>query len=64
MNPQEAFGLGYAAHRASTSPAAIHRRQARYGAKITYDLDLTRDGAVPVLGFSTAVEPTISSSIN
>ena len=23
----------------------------RYGAKITYDLDLTRDGAVPVLGF-------------
>ena len=25
--------------------------QERYGAKITYDLDLTRDGAVPVLGF-------------
>ena len=23
----------------------------KFGAKITYDLDLTRDGAVPVLGF-------------
>jgi NitT/TauT family transport system ATP-binding protein len=26
----------------------------RFGAKITYDLDLTRDGAVPVLGFLRA----------
>ncbi len=26
----------------------------RFGAKITYDLDLTRDGAVPVLGFIRA----------
>ena len=29
-----------------------HQAQERYGAKITYDLDLTRDGAAPVgLGF-------------
>jgi len=26
----------------------------RFGAKITYDLDLTRDSAVPVLGFTKA----------
>jgi NitT/TauT family transport system ATP-binding protein len=28
----------------------------RYGAAITYDLDLTRDGPVPVLGFTRPVE--------
>jgi NitT/TauT family transport system ATP-binding protein len=26
----------------------------RFGAKITYDLDLTREGAVPILGFLRA----------
>ncbi len=29
----------------------------RYGAVITYDLDLTRDSAVPVLGFSKPLKP-------
>jgi NitT/TauT family transport system ATP-binding protein len=28
----------------------------RFGAAITYDLDLTRDGPVPVLGFTKPVE--------
>jgi NitT/TauT family transport system ATP-binding protein len=47
---KEAFGLAtrlIALDRPRRDPQA----QARFGAKITYDLDLTRDGAVPVLGF-------------
>ena len=47
---REAFGLAtrlIALDRVRRDPQA----QERYGAKITYDLDLTRDGAVPVLGF-------------
>jgi len=47
---REAFGLAtrlIALDRPRRDPQA----QERYGAKITYDLDLTRDGAVPVLGF-------------
>jgi NitT/TauT family transport system ATP-binding protein len=46
---REAFGLAtrlIALDRPRRDPQA----QERYGAKITYDLDLTRDGAVPVLG--------------
>ena len=47
---KEAFGLAtrlIALDRPRRDPQA----QERFGAKITYDLDLTRDGAVPVLGF-------------
>jgi NitT/TauT family transport system ATP-binding protein len=47
---KEAFGLAtrlIALDRPRRDPQA----QGRFGAKITYDLDLTRDGAVPVLGF-------------
>ena len=47
---REAFGLAtrlIALDRPRRDPQAPER----YGAKITYDLDLTRDGAVPVLGF-------------
>ena len=47
---KEAFGLGtrlVALDRTRDDPQA----PGRYGASVTYDLDLTRDGAVPVLGF-------------
>jgi NitT/TauT family transport system ATP-binding protein len=47
---REAFGLAtrlIALDRPRRDPQAPER----YGAKITYDLDLTRDGTVPVLGF-------------
>ena len=50
---REAFGLAtrlIALDRVRRDPQA----QERYGANITYDLDLTRDGAVPVLGFLKA----------
>ena len=33
----------------------------RFGAVITYDLDLTRDSAVPVLGFSKPLEAASSA---
>ncbi len=50
---KEAFGL---ATRLIALDRPRHDPQApeRFGAKITYDLDLTRDGAVPVLGFIKA----------
>src|SRR5437016_6993518 len=50
---KEAFGL---ATRLIALDRPRHDPQApeRFGAKITYDLDLTRDGAVPVLGFIRA----------
>ena len=58
---KEAFGLAtrlIAFDKVRRDPQA----QQRYGARITYDLDLTRAGPVPVLGFSkpatTLVEPT------
>jgi NitT/TauT family transport system ATP-binding protein len=47
---KEAFRLGtrlIALDRIRHDPQAPER----FGARITYDLDLTRDGAVPVLGF-------------
>ena len=50
---KEAFGLAtrlIALDRPRDDPQAPER----FGAKITYDLDLTRDGAVPVLGFIKA----------
>jgi NitT/TauT family transport system ATP-binding protein len=50
---REAFRLGtrlIALDRSRIDPQAPER----FGAKITYDLDLTRDGAVPVLGFLRA----------
>jgi NitT/TauT family transport system ATP-binding protein len=50
---KEAFGL---ATRLIALDRVRHDPQApeRFGAKITYDLDLTRDSAVPVLGFTKA----------
>jgi NitT/TauT family transport system ATP-binding protein len=50
---KEAFGL---ATRLIALDRVRHDPQApeRFGAKITYDLDLTRDSAVPVLGFIRA----------
>ncbi len=50
---KEAFGLAtrlIALDRPRRDPQAPER----YGARITYDLDLTRDAAVPVLGFIRA----------
>ncbi|MCF3643036.1 ABC transporter ATP-binding protein [Rhizobium sp. TRM95111] len=52
---KEAFGLGtrlLAFDKPRIDPQAPHR----YGARIIYDLDLTRDGPVPVLGFSKPIE--------
>ncbi|WP_316201575.1 MULTISPECIES: ABC transporter ATP-binding protein [unclassified Bradyrhizobium] len=51
---KEAFGL---ATRLIALDRVRHDPQApeRFGARITYDLDLTRDSAVPVLGFIHAV---------
>jgi NitT/TauT family transport system ATP-binding protein len=50
---KEAFGL---ATRLIALDRSRHDPQApeRFGAKITYDLDLRRDSAVPVLGFTRA----------
>ena len=47
---KEAFNLGT---RVVAFDKVRHDPQApgRYGARVTYDLDLTREGAVPVLGF-------------
>jgi NitT/TauT family transport system ATP-binding protein len=50
---REAFGLAtrlIALDRPRVDPQAPER----YGAKITYDLDLTRDSAVPIMGFLKA----------
>jgi NitT/TauT family transport system ATP-binding protein len=54
---KEAFGL---ATRLIALDRMRHDPQApeRFGAKITYDLDLTRDSAVPVLGFTKAKAET------
>ncbi|HSI41712.1 MAG TPA: ABC transporter ATP-binding protein [Xanthobacteraceae bacterium] len=54
---KEAFGLG-------TRLIALDRRRidpqapGRYGARITYDLDLTRGGPVPTLGFTQPIATT------
>jgi NitT/TauT family transport system ATP-binding protein len=58
---KEAFALG-------TRLIALDRRRidpqapGRYGAVITYDLDLTRDSAVPVLRFSKPLDPHATTS--
>jgi NitT/TauT family transport system ATP-binding protein len=58
---KEAFALG-------TRLIALDRRRidpqapGRYGAVITYDLDLTRDSAVPVLRFSKPLDPLAKTS--
>jgi NitT/TauT family transport system ATP-binding protein len=58
---KEAFALG-------TRLIALDRRRidpqapGRYGAVITYDLDLTRDSAVPVLRFSKPLDPHATKS--
>ena len=51
---KEAFNLGT---RVIAFDKVRHDPQApgRYGARVTYDLDLTREGAVPVLGFQKPV---------
>jgi NitT/TauT family transport system ATP-binding protein len=54
---KEAFGLGtrlVALDRARRDPQA----PGRYGAVITYDLDLTRDTPVPVLRFGRPADAT------
>jgi NitT/TauT family transport system ATP-binding protein len=60
---KEAFGLGsrlIAFDKTRRDPQA----PGRYGARITYDLDLTRGGPVPVLGFLAPVESALASSID
>jgi len=60
---KEAFGLG-------TRLIALDRTRldsqaaGRYGATITYDLDLRRDGPVPVLGFLKTPAPLDGANIN
>ncbi|WP_373414505.1 ABC transporter ATP-binding protein [Ensifer aridi] len=57
---KEAFGLGtrlLAFDRPRIDPQAPER----YGARIIYDLDLSRDGPVPVLGFSRPIEASPTS---
>jgi NitT/TauT family transport system ATP-binding protein len=58
---KEAFGLGtrlIALDRTRDDPQA----PGRYGASVTYDLDLTRDSAVPVLGFLKNSAPAEAAS--
>jgi len=50
---KEAFGLGTRLI-ALDKPRQDPHAPGRYGAIVTYDLDLTRDGPVPVLGFLKA----------
>jgi NitT/TauT family transport system ATP-binding protein len=50
---KEAFGLGTRLI-ALDKPRHDPQAPGRYGAIVTYDLDLTRDGPVPVLGFLKA----------
>jgi NitT/TauT family transport system ATP-binding protein len=60
---KEAFGLAsrlIAFDKTRRDPQA----PGRYGARITYDLDLSRGGPVPVLGFSAPIEPAIPSSFH
>ncbi len=60
---KEAFGLGtrlIALDRARLDPQAT----GRYGATVTYDLDLKRDGPVPVLGFLKQPAPTNGAQTN
>jgi NitT/TauT family transport system ATP-binding protein len=47
---KEAFGLGTRLI-AFDKPRHDPQAPGRFGATVTYDLDLTRDGPVPVLGF-------------
>ena len=57
---KEAFALGtrlIAFDRPRIDPQA----PGRFGAIITYDLDLTRDSAVPVLGFSKPLHARASA---
>jgi NitT/TauT family transport system ATP-binding protein len=58
---KEAFALGtrlIAFDRPRVDPQA----PGRYGAVITYDLDLTRDSTVPVLGFSRPLDAPASGA--
>jgi len=52
---KEAFGLGTRLV-ALDKPRRDPQAPGRFGAVITYDLDLTRDGPVPVLGFLTSLQ--------
>ena len=53
---KEAFGLGTRLV-ALDKPRHDPQAPGRYGAVVTYDLDLTRDGPVPVLGFLKSQQP-------
>jgi NitT/TauT family transport system ATP-binding protein len=53
---KEAFGLGTRLI-ALDKPRHDPQAPGRYGAVVTYDLDLTRDGPVPVLGFLKSQQP-------
>jgi NitT/TauT family transport system ATP-binding protein len=52
---KEAFGLGTRVL-AFDKPRIDPQAPERYGARIIYDLDLSRDGPVPILGFSRPIE--------
>ena len=54
---KEALRARHAAARVRQAGAIDPQAPERFGAVITYDLDLRRDGAVPVLGFSKPLEP-------
>jgi NitT/TauT family transport system ATP-binding protein len=53
---KEAFGLGTRLI-ALDKPRHDPQAPGRYGAVVTYDLDLTRDGPVPGLGFLKSQQP-------
>ena len=57
---KEAFNLGT---RVVAFDKVRHDPQApgRFGARVTYDLDLTREGAVPVLGFQKPAAPLMAA---
>ncbi|ASY71634.1 lauroyl acyltransferase [Sinorhizobium fredii USDA 205] len=52
---KEAFGLGTRVL-AFDKPRIDPQAPERYGARIIYDLDLSRDGPVPILGFPRPIE--------
>jgi NitT/TauT family transport system ATP-binding protein len=58
---KEAFALGTRVV-AFDHPRKDPQAASRYGATITYDLDLRRDSAVPVLGFSKLADKKTTSS--
>ena len=60
---KEAFGLGTRLI-AFDKPRHDPQAPGRFGATVTYDLDLTRDTPVPVLRFSRPIDENGSASQN